>query len=105
VASFTPLPLYTKEKSPRYPLKRGLGGLQSWSGRGGEEKVPSPRPESNPIIPKLIIIPYSIIQLRTAIISSSADSSYIKFVGCNLKVSHRRHVFNFEQKKGDAHNV
>jgi hypothetical protein len=26
VVSFTPLPLYTREKSPRYPLIRRLGG-------------------------------------------------------------------------------
>jgi hypothetical protein len=33
-------------KSPRYPLDR-LGGLQSHSGHGGEEKIPSPCRESN----------------------------------------------------------
>jgi hypothetical protein len=30
VASFTPLPLYPREKSPRYPLGRGLDGPQSF---------------------------------------------------------------------------
>jgi len=38
VVSCTPRPLYPQEKSPRYPLDRKLGGLQSRSGRGGEEK-------------------------------------------------------------------
>jgi hypothetical protein len=31
-------------KSPRYPLDRRLGGPQSWSGRGGEEKNSQPQP-------------------------------------------------------------
>jgi hypothetical protein len=36
--SFTPRPLYFQGKTPRYPLDRRLGGSQSRSGRGGEEK-------------------------------------------------------------------
>jgi hypothetical protein len=38
VVSFTPLPLYPRWKSPRYPLDRRLGGPQSQSGRRGEGK-------------------------------------------------------------------
>jgi len=38
LVSFTPQPLYPQGKSPWYPLYRRLGGLQSRSGRGGEEK-------------------------------------------------------------------
>jgi hypothetical protein len=38
MVSFTPRPLYTRRKSPRYPLDRRLGGTQSPSGRHGEEK-------------------------------------------------------------------
>jgi hypothetical protein len=38
VVSFTPRPLYPQKKSPWFPLDRGLGGPQSRSGRGGEEK-------------------------------------------------------------------
>jgi hypothetical protein len=38
VVSSTPRPLYPQEKSPWYPLGRRLGGSQSLSGRGGEEK-------------------------------------------------------------------
>jgi hypothetical protein len=34
-------------KSPWYPLDRSLGGPQSRSGRGGEDKNSSPRQESN----------------------------------------------------------
>jgi hypothetical protein len=38
VVSFTPLPLYHQGKISWYPLDRRLGGPQSRSGRGGEEK-------------------------------------------------------------------
>jgi hypothetical protein len=44
VVSFTPQPLYRQGKSPRYPLDRRLGGPQSRSGRGGEEKNFQPPP-------------------------------------------------------------
>jgi hypothetical protein len=44
VINFTPRPLYHQGKSPRYPLDRGLGGPQSPSGRGGEEKNSQPPP-------------------------------------------------------------
>ena len=37
-------------KEPRYPMKRGLGGPQSWSGRFGEEENLSPLPELEPQI-------------------------------------------------------
>jgi hypothetical protein len=36
-SSFTPRPLYPREKSPRYSLNRGLGGPHSRSGNFGEE--------------------------------------------------------------------
>jgi hypothetical protein len=39
VVIFTPLPLYSRGKSPRYPLDRRLGRLQSRSGQRGEEKI------------------------------------------------------------------
>jgi hypothetical protein len=42
VVSFTPLPLYPRGKSPRYPLDRRLGGPQSRSGRFGKEKILDP---------------------------------------------------------------
>jgi hypothetical protein len=47
VVRFTPRPLYPQEKIPRYPLDRGLGGIRSRSGRGGEDKK-NPYLESNP---------------------------------------------------------
>jgi hypothetical protein len=39
---FTPRPLYPQGESPWYPLDRRLGGPQSRSGRGGEEKNSQP---------------------------------------------------------------
>jgi hypothetical protein len=40
VVSFTTQPLCPQGKRPWYPLDRRLGGPQSRSGRGGEEKIP-----------------------------------------------------------------
>jgi hypothetical protein len=42
---------YPQEKSPWYLSDRRLGGPQSRSGRGDEEKIPSPLRESNPRTP------------------------------------------------------
>jgi hypothetical protein len=38
-------------KSPCYPLAKRLGGTQSRSGRGGEEKNPQPPPGIEPYNP------------------------------------------------------
>jgi hypothetical protein len=48
VVGFTPRPLYPHGKSPWYPLDRRLGGPQSRSGRGGEEKNSQPPPGIEP---------------------------------------------------------
>jgi hypothetical protein len=45
--SFTLLPLYLRVKSPWYPLDRRLGGTQSRSGRGGEDRKKVPAPARN----------------------------------------------------------
>jgi hypothetical protein len=50
VISFTPQPLYILGKSRWYPLDRRLGGPQSRSGRGGEEKNSQPLPGIEPPI-------------------------------------------------------
>jgi hypothetical protein len=42
VVSFTPWLLYPQGKNPWYPLDRKLGGPQSCSGHGGEEKNSQP---------------------------------------------------------------
>jgi hypothetical protein len=44
VVCFTPQPIYSQEKSPWYPLDRRLGGPQSRSVRGGEQKNSQPLP-------------------------------------------------------------
>jgi hypothetical protein len=51
VVSLTPRPLNTQGNSPRYPLDRRLGGPQSRSGRGGEEKNSQPPPGIEPLNP------------------------------------------------------
>jgi hypothetical protein len=66
MVSLTLRPLYLQEKSPWYPLGRRLGGPQSRSGRGGEEKNSQPppgnetwnpdRPARSPALYRLIII-------------------------------------------------
>jgi hypothetical protein len=48
VVSFTSRPLYPQSKSSWYPLYRRLGGLQSRSGRGGEEKNSKSSPGIEP---------------------------------------------------------
>jgi hypothetical protein len=47
---FTPRTLYSRGKSPRYPLDRRLGGPQSRSGRFGEEKILDPTGTLNPLV-------------------------------------------------------
>jgi hypothetical protein len=51
MVSFTSRQLYPQGKSPWYALDRRLGGPQSRSGRGGLQKIPSCRQESNPRTP------------------------------------------------------
>jgi hypothetical protein len=48
VVSFTPRPLYLQGKIPWYPLDRRLGGTQSRSGHGDEEKNSQPPPGIEP---------------------------------------------------------
>jgi hypothetical protein len=48
VVSFTFRPLYPRGKSPWYPFDRKLGGLQSRSERGVEEKNSQPPPGFKP---------------------------------------------------------
>jgi hypothetical protein len=68
VVSFTPQPLYPQWKRNWYHLDRRLGGLQSRSGRGSEEKNSQPPPEIetyNPDRParSLVTIPTELSQL------------------------------------------
>jgi hypothetical protein len=45
-----PQPLYPQEDSSWFKFYRRLGGSQSWSGRGGEEKNSQLPPEIEPTI-------------------------------------------------------
>jgi hypothetical protein len=54
VFSFRPRPLYSHENSPWFTMDRGLGGLQSRSGRGGEEKYSQLLPGIKPPIIQLV---------------------------------------------------
>jgi hypothetical protein len=47
---------YPQGKSPRYPLDRRLGGPQSRSGRGGEEKDVPSSAEHQPGRPSHILV-------------------------------------------------
>jgi hypothetical protein len=62
VVSFTPRPLYPQGKTAPYPLDRRLGGPQSRSGHGEEEKIPSScrysNPRSSSSLPDAMIVSY-----------------------------------------------
>jgi len=55
VINFTPRPLYPQGKSPWYPLDRRIGGPQSRSGRGGEEKNSQTPPGLEPPIMQPVV--------------------------------------------------
>jgi hypothetical protein len=63
VVSFTPRLLYPQGKSPWYPLDRSLGGPQSRSGRGGEEKI-SQLPIVQPVAQQKLMNQCSYIELQ-----------------------------------------
>jgi hypothetical protein len=49
MVSFTRRPLYLQGKSPQHPPDKRLGGPQSQSGRGGEEKTSQYLPGLEPL--------------------------------------------------------
>jgi hypothetical protein len=53
----------SRRKSPRYLLDRRLVGPQNRSGRGGDEKIPSPRRESNSQTPIIQPVAQSLYRL------------------------------------------
>jgi hypothetical protein len=59
VVSFTLRPFCPHGKSPWYPLDRRLGGPQSRSAGGGEEKNSQPLPELEPPIIRLVAQHYT----------------------------------------------
>jgi hypothetical protein len=85
VFSFTSRPLYPQGNSPCYPLDGRLGGPQSRSGRGGEEKNSQPPPGIESYNPKrpdrsLVTIPSELTRLSDV----GIDENNIK--KCTLKI-------------------
>jgi hypothetical protein len=85
VVSFTPLPLYSQGKSPRYPLDRRLSEPQSRSGRFGEEKIldptgtRTPNPQSSS--PQPVAIPTTLPRRpRTYILVEICTTYYVGWV-------------------------
>jgi hypothetical protein len=60
VVRFTPQPLYSQGKIPWYPVDRRLGGPQSRSRRGGEEKNSQPLPALEPPIIQPVAQSYNV---------------------------------------------
>jgi hypothetical protein len=91
VVSFTPRPLYHQEKSPCYQLDRRVGGPQSRSGRGDEEKIPSPCRESNlrTSIDQTVIFLYESLMISSLHMLSSTNR-LIKNSGETINFLERR---------------
>jgi hypothetical protein len=78
VVSFTPLPLYSKGKSPWCPFDRRLGGPQSRSGRVGEEKNSQLLPELEPKIIQSVAHCYNSELSQLQILCSEEINSFLK---------------------------
>jgi len=68
---WSPRPIYSQVKSPRYPLDRRLGGPKNRSGRGGEEKnsqsLPGFEPPIHPVAERYTTeLSRSLITLRAS---------------------------------------
>jgi hypothetical protein len=64
-------PLYSQGKSPLYPMDRRLGGTQSLSGYGGEEKHFQPLTGMDPLIIQPVVQRYT-TELSQLLISMSS---------------------------------
>jgi hypothetical protein len=81
VVSFTPMSLYTPEKSPWYPLTRRLGGPEGRPGRVRIEKNPFRCRGSNPRLPARSPLLYQLSypgSLTLPQLTSYQNSSYIE---------------------------
>jgi hypothetical protein len=81
--SFTPLPLYPQGKSPWYSLDRRLGGPQSRSGPGDEEKNSQPPAENRIIEPRSsaqCLSPYLSFTFRSAKSPITQNESFWRLV-------------------------
>jgi hypothetical protein len=79
VVSFMSQPLYPQGKSPWYSLDRRLGGSQTRSGRGGEEKNSQPPPgiESSIIQPVAQCYTTELIRISSAMYRKHRESAHI----------------------------
>jgi hypothetical protein len=80
VVGFTPRPLYSQGKSLWYPLDRRLGGSQSRSGRGGEEKNSQSPQGIIIIITNIVFCNSALLNLCTAGHIHGSDTSVHVFV-------------------------
>jgi hypothetical protein len=88
-------------KSPWYPLDRRLGGPQSRSGRGGEEKNSQPRRELNPRTP--IVQPVALRYTDWAIMAHKPPSgAEVNKWSCT---STYPHVFMVWQLRSETPNI
>jgi hypothetical protein len=95
VVTFTPRLLFPQGKSTWCLLNRRLGGLQSWSGRGGEEKNIQPVLGLEPPITQLVAQRH-ITELSQLL--AERLLRYMKFVSKNLLASEEKNIF-FGTKK------
>jgi hypothetical protein len=101
VVSFTPLPLYPRKKSPRYPLDRRLGGLQSRSGRCGEEKnLALQGIEPEPSSPSLYRLSYDLVEIEKQDMNPQSEENIFnskeeQFMACILLLISRTDTSRF----------
>jgi hypothetical protein len=86
VVSFTPRPLYLQGKRPWYPSDRRLGGPQSRSGRGDEEKNSQPLSGVEPPIFQSVAQRFITGLFRLLIFNYTEDISEKKFRESQLQV-------------------
>jgi hypothetical protein len=82
--SFTPRPFYPAGKNPWYPLDRRLDGPQSWSGRGGEEKILKPCCEWNPGCPNRSLVA---ISTEPSCWVNKVIEANTNFTGCEMVIT------------------
>jgi hypothetical protein len=85
VVSFTPRVLYPQGKSSWYPLDRRLGGPQTRSGRGGEEKNSQTLPALEPPIIQPVAQAYTTELSRLKAIGDDNNSDYNIGRGCSVQ--------------------